>query len=204
MGIAFVYQTKHMSYTLWSALPYFSISLSLNVLLTLMIVIRLILHTRNTRTALGITGVGGLCKAVVIILVESCALYAVNSLLVIGPLGAGNSTWTLFYAVIAQTQVRAFPEPRSWTGCLTQWRTKQVIAPLLIIQRVANRSALTRNTIASGRVSEFKVRTQGEFSGGGAPPGGDRMSSAGERGTNSGEIEVGVQTRDINFHQDEI
>ena len=108
MGITFVYQAAQVSSTVWSTLPYFTISLSLNVLLTLMIIIRLILHTRNTRTAVGITGIGALCKAVIIILVESCALYAVNSLLVVGLTGVRNSTWSLFAAIIAQTQVRAF------------------------------------------------------------------------------------------------
>ena len=47
----------------WSGLAYLSISLSLNVLLTLMIVIRLILHARNARVAMGITGGGGFCQA---------------------------------------------------------------------------------------------------------------------------------------------
>ena len=37
----------------------------------------------------------------------------------------------------------------------------KVIAPLFVIQRVANGSALTKNTVASGRLSSFK----GEFVG---------------------------------------
>ena len=111
MGTAFIYQNARVSRPVWSALPYYSISLSLNILLTLMIVVRLIMHTRNTRTALGISGIGGLCKAIVIMLVESCALYAVNSLLVIGPLGAKNVTWSFFMSAIGQVRVRAFPQP---------------------------------------------------------------------------------------------
>ena len=74
-----------------------------------MIVIRLVLHARNTRTALGITGIGGLSRAIIIMLVESCALYAVSSLSVIGPLGAENSASNLFLPILAQTQVCAFP-----------------------------------------------------------------------------------------------
>ena len=97
----------------WSLIPYLSISLSLNVLLTLMIVIRLTLHVRNTRTILGETGVGGLCKAIVIILVESCALHAVNSLLVIGPLGADNHVVDIFTPILGETQVRVFSQLRS-------------------------------------------------------------------------------------------
>ena len=92
-------------------IPYNSISLSLNVLLTLMIVVRLILHARDTRTILGKTGIGGLYKAVVTILAESCALYAVNSLVYLGLLGAGNLVVYVFSPTLSQTQVCAFYDP---------------------------------------------------------------------------------------------
>ena len=47
----------------------------------------------------------------------------------------------------------------------------QVIAPLLIIRRVANQSALTNDSIATGHTSPFKVRSRGELvSGGGTQP----------------------------------
>ena len=109
MGITFVYQNTQVNGASWSALPYWSISLSLNILLTLMIVVRLILHTRDTRNALGITGIGGLCKAIIIMLVESCALFAVNSLLVIGLLVARNPTCSFFLAIIPEILVRTLP-----------------------------------------------------------------------------------------------
>ena len=124
MGITFVYQNAKASGAFWSSLPYFSISLSLDILLTIMIVARLILHTRNTRTALGMSGIGGLCKAIIMMLVESCALYAVNSLLLIGTLGAGNVVSTLFITVIGEIQVRASPQPQSldWlSDAATDW-----------------------------------------------------------------------------------
>ena len=109
MGVALVYQNAQVTGMTWSALPYFSISLSLNILLTLMIVVRLILHTRNTRAVLGGAGIGGICKAIVTMLVESCAFYAVSSVLVIGPLGAGNLVTNFFLFILPETQVRAFP-----------------------------------------------------------------------------------------------
>ena len=112
MGTVFVYQLAQLTGSRWSVIPYLSISLSLNILLTLMIAIRLILHARNTRAALGITKIGGLCKAIVVMLVESCALYAVSSLLFIGPWGAGNNVANFFSALLGYTQVRAFPQPR--------------------------------------------------------------------------------------------
>ena len=114
MGIAINYQNAGAAGVTWSALPYYSISLSLNTLLTLMIVIRLIVHARNTRSALGMAGIGGLSKAIVTMLVESSALYAVSSLLVIGSWGANtNPIVNLFLAVLYETQVRTFPQSRS-------------------------------------------------------------------------------------------
>ena len=96
----------------WATIPYFSISLSLNVLLTLMIVIRLILHTRSVRTAMGISGIGGLSNAIITMLIESCALYAVSSLLVLGPWSAVNSSVEIFLPILAETQVRIFSRLR--------------------------------------------------------------------------------------------
>jgi len=108
------------------AIPYLSISVSLNVLLTLMIVIRLILHGRQIHTATGsAVGIGGLYKTVSTMLVESCALFAVNSLVVIGALVAFESSWNpavywpgdftvdIFFPILAETQVRASPRPQS-------------------------------------------------------------------------------------------
>ena len=113
MGITFVYQAVILTGITWSGLPYYSISLSLNVLLTLMIIIRLIVHGRNTRAALGVTGIGGLYKTDITMLVESCAIFTVSSLLVIGPWGAGKSPIVNFFLpVLYQTQVCPFP--RLW------------------------------------------------------------------------------------------
>ena len=74
-----------------------------------------------------------------------------------------------------------------------------MIASLLIIQRVANRSALTSNTVASGRLSDFKARSQGQLTTGSdaLPSGGDPASSVDERGTDSGEPGVGITMVDI-------
>ena len=94
-------------------LPYISISISLNILLTLMIIIRLILHTKNIRTAMGGTGINGLCTAIVTILVESCALYTMSSLFVIAPWVAGYHDVIILLPILSQTQVRASLRPRS-------------------------------------------------------------------------------------------
>ena len=86
-----------------------------------MIVIRLILHGRQIRTATGpAVGTSGLYKAVSTMLVESCALFAVSSLVVIVALAVyegstipddylpGSYTVDISFPILAETQVRAF------------------------------------------------------------------------------------------------
>ena len=55
-----------------------------------MIVTRLTLHARGVQAVMGGIGSGGLCKAIVTMFVESCAINAVTSVLVLELFGAGN------------------------------------------------------------------------------------------------------------------
>ena len=87
-----------------------SLSLSLNVILTSMIVVRLVLYSRNVSTAMGSsTGISGLYKSIATMLVESSALFTVSSVLVIGPWAAKNPIANVFARILAVTQVRVFP-----------------------------------------------------------------------------------------------
>ena len=116
MGVVFIYQSSRARNVIMDAsrimtfgIPFFSISFSLNILLTLMIVARLILHNRNLREAFGPSnGATGLYKAIGTMLVESCALFAVNSVLFIGPWSAGSPAQFIFFPVLAGTQVGYF------------------------------------------------------------------------------------------------
>lgn len=113
MGIIFTYQGARPVSLLSTAnaiqifgVPYYTISLSLNVIITLMIVVRLILHSKNIRRAMGTpAGTSGLYKTIVTMLVESSALYAVSYLLFIGPWGAQSSVSNAFFPILATTQV---------------------------------------------------------------------------------------------------
>ena len=61
----------------------------------------------------------------------------------------------------------------------------------MIIQRVANKSALTSTTVASGYLSSFKARSGGKLTGdGGALSGGDVMNFVDEHGMNSVKLSV--------------
>ena len=68
-------------------------------------------------------------------------------------------------------------------------RIEQAIAPLLIIQRVANKSALTKNTIAPGCITSLKFAIRGK-----STDDSDSLPTIAVDGygKNSGEFEVGV------------
>ena len=106
-------------------IPYFSISVSLNVLLTLMIVIRLVLHGRNIRAATGSpAGISGLYKAVATMLIESSALYSMNSLLLVVLITAKSDAAGAFLPIIGEVQVRDSPRPQypnRWSDMTTHW-----------------------------------------------------------------------------------
>ena len=91
---------------------YLSICLSLNVLLTLMIVIRLVVHIRNVRKAIGAsdgsTGLHTTTATVVAILVESYAIYAIALLLYIVPWAVSSPVVDLFSKALGTMQVRFF------------------------------------------------------------------------------------------------
>lgn len=90
-----------------------SISVSLNILLTLMIVTRLLLHGRTIRSATGSpAGTSRLYNTMATMFIKSSALFSVTSLLLIGLWAAGSSAAGVFPAIVAVTQVRTFMRPR--------------------------------------------------------------------------------------------
>ena len=125
MGIWYIYQNSRPDIAskalgAGAGIPYISTSASLNILLTLLIVSRLILHSRNVRKAVGAqSGAGGVYNAIVTMLVESSALYAVSSVLFMGPWGAHSWVASVFFPILAQNQVRTSPPPLGNTplGC---------------------------------------------------------------------------------------
>ena len=91
-----------------TTLAFYVISVSLNILLTLMIVVRLILHKKNFRNALGTAQRSdGLYNTVVTMLIESCAISAITYVLYIVTWVTGNPTQLMFYPLLIVSQVRA-------------------------------------------------------------------------------------------------
>ena len=86
--------------------PYFSVTLVLNVVLTVMITTRLTMHGRNIRNAMGdAAGTGGLYKATVAIIIESYALSAVVFLVFMGTWAAKSYVQYIFLQILAQMEV---------------------------------------------------------------------------------------------------
>ena len=80
----------------------------------------------------------------------------------------------------------------------------QVIAPLLVIQRVADKSALTGDIVVSAHLSEFKARSGGQLTAGSVDlPSGDPACSVDGNGKNSGELGAEVEST-IDFHRGEV
>ena len=87
---------------------YLSVSFAVNILLTLMIIARLVLHSRNIRSATRAqTGAGGdVYKAIITMLVESSALYAASLLPIICLWVVSGPVINTFLPAIAGIQVR--------------------------------------------------------------------------------------------------
>ena len=112
MGIAAVYQRSHPgadeTVVIDIGTSYFSISLSLNILLTLMVVTRLVLHRRNFRNITGASQrVGGLYMAIITTLIESYALYAIAFMLYVVSWAVEHPIVYIFSQVLGNVQVRA-------------------------------------------------------------------------------------------------
>jgi hypothetical protein len=147
-GVMLIYQTSQPGKSLGNAVAdldlgylFYIISPSLNVLLTLMIVLRIIQHIRNARTALGNSNKVTEEFDIVFIFIEPCALYTVIFLLYVIPWGSGSFVGDIFFPMFVQVQV-CISSP--FTCALQCDRCdEQVIAPLLVILELAQWPLLT-------------------------------------------------------------
>lgn len=155
-------------------IPHHSISVSLNVLLTTMITIRLMMHSRDIRSIMGASATAGkVYRAVVTTIVESCALYSVAFLLFVGPWAAGNPASYIFFPIVVQTQA---------------------IAPFLVILRAANQKDLTReDTFARDTVSIRFRDQENSIGGSGTLTDAYPMSSMGTRVKTPDELGAGAE-----------
>ncbi|KAF9475286.1 hypothetical protein BDN70DRAFT_936015 [Pholiota conissans] len=128
MGVLFLIQVSAASpwttSTINWTIPFFSLSLSLNIILTTVIVVRLMLHRRQ---------IGGIMEdshgkhytSIAAMVIESASIFSVFSLLFLVPFVLNNAINQIFFQALSIVQINAM---------------------LLIIFRVAQGKGWTRNT----------------------------------------------------------
>ena len=124
-------------------------------------------------------------------LIESYALYAGVLLAYTIPWALDNLVATLFSGVLGAVQVRVvFTVHSAALVSPSNYGYTQVIAPYLIILRVANRRAMTSKSI-SGIAESIRFRGQGSTDGGGSLPDGDPINAMEVNGEAPGELDIG-------------
>lgn len=179
MGITYIYETSLPGFIDSDVyndtfMSFSTISLSLNVILMLMIVARLILHRRNIKKAVGsLTGTSGIYMSIIAMLVESYAIYDVTFLLYIGTSSGSSYAATVFAILLGETQV---------------------IAPFLVTLRVAHRRALTSEMVTSGDIGSIHFKSHGEsVDDGETLPEGDGPCSKGASRETLGQPDLGAE-----------
>ncbi|KAF5316369.1 hypothetical protein D9619_006873 [Psilocybe cf. subviscida] len=129
-GILLLVQVSHAPITIWNTinlgLPYFTITTVCNITITVCIATPLLLHRRRLLRAFGKRNeYTKPYTSAASILIESSALYAAVATIFIGFYARNNPASHLFLAVLSQVQV---------------------IAPFLVILRVANRKSWSSTT----------------------------------------------------------
>ena len=111
MSILVIYQTTRPDASLWSTvsisffIPYFSLAISLNIILTLLIVGRLLYLSRPVREVLG-PAHAGTYTSVAAMMIESAAPYSIVSIIFIITYGRDSNVQNLILPVLSQIMVR--------------------------------------------------------------------------------------------------
>jgi hypothetical protein len=136
MGVILLFQLTQPNANLWTktavnfAVPYWSISAGLNILVTILIVARLMVIRARTRAVLS-SNHSRTYTSVAAMLVESAALYSLTVMLFIITYARGSNVQNLVLPVLGQVQA---------------------ICPLLIMWRVARGQAIGRMAAATTSV----------------------------------------------------
>ncbi|KAF8962412.1 hypothetical protein BDZ97DRAFT_1920488 [Flammula alnicola] len=147
-GVLLLVQVSHSPSTIWNSvnlgLPYFALAAACNVTITLTIATPLLLHRRRLHKAFGRNNTYSKpYTSAAAILVESSAVYAIVAVIFIGFYAANSPVSHLFLSTLSQVQV---------------------IAPFLVILRVATKRAWTSTTgedIATATINRVDHRMTG-------------------------------------------
>jgi hypothetical protein len=132
--------------------PYFAMSLALNILVTILIVVRLMLYRRRINQALpSNTNHGAQYVSLAAMVYESAAIYSVFSLLFLVPFTIGHPLSQLFIQALSPVQVRTIHASLDQFSSLL---SAQIMSSLLIIFRIAQGKAWSNKTDMVMTVSE--------------------------------------------------
>lgn len=135
---------------LWSSetstpgIAYMALSLSVNTILTLLIIGRLLYLRRKLNAIFGTYGSdhSDTYTSVVALLIESAALYTVVALMTVVACGLSSPMQYVLLPMLGQLQVSTYPYNRY---ILCDQYSLQAIPPLLITSRLATGTALSRH-----------------------------------------------------------
>ncbi|EIM80872.1 uncharacterized protein STEHIDRAFT_142727 [Stereum hirsutum FP-91666 SS1] len=138
-------------------IPFFSLSLSLNIILTIAITLRLLVFRRNIVSAMG-TSHGSQYASIAAMIVESDAIFSTFSLLFLVPFAMNNPLNEVFFQALSGVQI---------------------IATLLIMFRVAQGKSWDTDTMTHGLTAgslPFNTAGSSQFSADGGRRGGYGMN----------------------------
>ena len=119
MGIGLPAQVSQPTLSIWSSLnfslPFFTLSLSLNIILTLMIVLHLLIQRRCIVEALG-SKYAQRYISMVAIVVESAAISPITSITFLGLYISNNSVQNVYFQILPQVEVSSL-----FFACIKYW-----------------------------------------------------------------------------------
>lgn len=146
MGIIALFQASQPGANLWThvtvnfLIPFFSLSISLNIIVTAMIVGFLMSHRRSIQATIGKQHAKQY-TSIIAMVVESAALYTIFSVIFIITYGRNSPAQNLFLPVLGQVQC---------------------IAPLLILLRVASGRAYSGATSRAVHSGSMQFSSNGQ------------------------------------------
>lgn len=162
MSVLTVVAAARQGSTLWAettmkvSVPYWGLSMALNITLSLLLILRLLSMQRTLRQVLG-EDYARVYTKIVSMSVESALPYALVSFIFIILYGIQNSAYVLFLPILVQVQVsfRSLPSLIPTYQCLRG--CQQCIAPELIILQVTRGKAWSNTTRPRSRQVEIST-----------------------------------------------
>jgi hypothetical protein len=143
------FSSTNINYTV----PYLSLSLALNIIITLVIVLRLLTYRHRISKVLG-SNYGTQYTSIAAMIVESAALYSAFSVVFLTLFLLNNPISATFLQSFTQVQVST----RKQRGIRAAYDMPQIIAMLLIVFRVAQGKGWSQDTMS--RVMILKPSVQ--------------------------------------------